>query len=126
MKSLIPNVILLVTLLLTACTDEDVIKHDYSFTGEGQYWEAEYLYEETEMRGEKNNGTTHSHESKDIFILRYKGSSEEIQSIKRVDYSYETSAGGGGGSREFDEPLTILHLEQVVLQQKLMQRKSYM
>ncbi|MCL7745625.1 hypothetical protein [Halalkalibacter alkaliphilus] len=104
MKSLVPISLLLLTLLLSACSNEEVIKHDYLFTGEGQYWEAEYIYEGTEIWGEENNRTTYSHEKKDTFVLTFKGSLDEMQSIKNLDYSYQTSAGGSSVSREFDQP----------------------
>lgn len=47
---------------------------------------------------------TYSNENRDEFILKFKGSLKELSSVKNLEYSYETSAGGGGGTREFDDP----------------------
>ncbi|OLO38805.1 hypothetical protein BTR23_11120 [Alkalihalophilus pseudofirmus] len=103
MKSLFPTAIIFITLLLSACSNEEVTKNHYSFTGEGQYWEAEYIYEGIEI-WEEEDSTTYSHENSDTFVLTFKGSLYEMQSITNVYFSYETSAGNGGGSREFDQP----------------------
>ncbi|MCK0470661.1 hypothetical protein [Halalkalibacter sp. APA_J-10(15)] len=103
MKRLFTAGFIFLMLLLSACSNEEVMKNKYSFTGEGQYWNAEYIYEGTELWKEEDNRTSYSHESNDTFVLTFKGSLEEMQSIKRVDYSYETTTGGGGGSHEFDE-----------------------
>ncbi|WP_100372245.1 hypothetical protein [Bacillus sp. FJAT-45037] len=104
MKSSILTAIIFLMLLLSACSNEEVIKNNYSFTGEGQYWEAEYIYEGTEIWEEEDNRTHYSHENEETFVLTFKGSLEETQSIKRVGYSYDTTTGEGSGSREFDEP----------------------
>ena len=40
--------------------------------------------------------------------MTYKGTLKELSSLESLEYSYETSAGGGSGSTEFDEPPTSL------------------
>jgi hypothetical protein len=92
-------------MFLTACSKE-VNKYDYRFVGESEQWEAEYVFKGTEVWGEKDGRRTYSNENNDEFILEYKGPLEELSSLKNIEYSYETSAGSGGGTREFDAPPT--------------------
>jgi hypothetical protein len=91
-------------IILTACSNEEIINYEYKYVGEGKYWEAEYLLKGTELWGEEDGRGTYSNENSDEFVLKYKGSLKELSSVKHLEYSYETSAGGGGGTREFDDP----------------------
>lgn len=92
-------------IILSACSGEK--KHyDLSFKGQGEYWEAEYFFSGTEIWKEIDGKTTYSNKNRDELVLTYKGDLKELSSIKFLEYSYETSAGGGGGTREFTEPPT--------------------
>lgn len=94
---------LLFTLMfLTACTE--TINKDYKFTGESENWEAEYIYRATEKWGEDNGTATYSNSASNNLVLRYKGSLKELASMKKLEYSYETTAGGGSKVETFDEP----------------------
>ena len=97
--------ILFAMVALTACSGEEN-HYDYTFNGEGEYWEAEYSFRGTENWGEKDGRTIYSNENNDEFILTYKGTLKEFSLLKSLEYSYETSIGGGSGTREFDEPPT--------------------
>ena len=92
-------------LVLTACSDEK-IHYDYTFEGEGEYWEADYSFWGTEIWGEKDGTMTYSNNNSEEFLLTYKGSLKELSSVKTLEYVYETSAGGGEGTLTFDEPPT--------------------
>ncbi|WP_368505160.1 hypothetical protein AB3N04_05815 [Alkalihalophilus sp. As8PL] len=106
MKDLIFVSIIMITVLLTACSNESVVNDKFTFIGEGEYWEAEYVFESEETQKEKDGRTTFSTINSDAFTLSYKGNVEDIQTIEKVEYNYKTSAGEGSGSREFDEPPT--------------------
>jgi hypothetical protein len=92
-------------MVLTACSREEN-HYVYTFSGEGEYWEAEYSMNGTEIWGEKQGRTTYSNENSDKFVITYKGSLNELSSVKYLEYTYETSTGGGSSTREFDEPPT--------------------
>lgn len=93
--------------VLTACSGDEKQHYGYTFNGEGNYWEAEYSVSGTEIWGKENGSTTFSNEDSDEFVLTYKGTLQELSSLKSLEYSYETSTGSGGsGTREFDEPPT--------------------
>ena len=97
--------LLFMVLVLTACSDEK-IHYDYTFEGEGEYWEADYSFWGTEIWGEKDGTMTYSNNNSEEFLLTYKGSLKELSSVKTLEYAYETSAGGGEGTLTFDEPPT--------------------
>lgn len=97
--------LLFMVLVLTSCSDEK-IHYDYTFEGEGEYWEADYSFWGTEIWGEKDGTMTYSNNNSKEFLLTYKGSLKELSSVKTLEYAYETSAGGGEGTLTFDEPLT--------------------
>ncbi|WP_281203245.1 hypothetical protein [Cytobacillus kochii] len=90
-------------IILTACSNDEINTYKYKYVGEGTYWEAEYSFKGTEKWGEEDGRGTYSNENRDEFILKFKGSLKELSSVKNLEYSYETSAGGGGGTREFDD-----------------------
>lgn len=92
-------------IVLTACSGEENL-YDYTYKGEGEYWEAEYSFRGTEIWEEKDGKTNYSNENSDEFVLTYKGSLRDLSSLESLEYSYETSAGGAGGTREFHEPTT--------------------
>ncbi|MRX74298.1 hypothetical protein GJU40_19450 [Bacillus lacus] len=92
-------------MVLTACSSEEN-HYNYKFNGEGEYWRAKYSFSGIEKWGDKGGKITYSNENGEEFVLTYKGSFKEISSIKTLNYSYETSAGGGGSTREFDKPPT--------------------
>ncbi|MGD6845737.1 membrane lipoprotein lipid attachment site-containing protein [Bacillus infantis] len=102
-------------MFLAACSKE-VNTFDYRFAGESEHWEAEYVFKGTEEWGEKNGRRTYSNENSDEFFLEYKGPLEELSSLKNLEYSYETSAGSGGGTREFDAPRQKRFLKAAYLQ----------
>ena len=100
MKRLIP--FLFAIMIVTACSE--ITHYDYTFRGESEHWEAEYAYEGTEKWGEKDGQRTYSNEDSYKFILKYKGPLEELSSLQKIQYSYETNSGRGSGTEEFTEP----------------------
>ena len=94
--------LLFTIMLLTACSE--TTNNDYKFSGESEHWEAEYSYKGTEKWGEKDGQRTYSNEDSYEFILKYKGSLEELSSLQKLEYSYETNGGSGNSTEEFTEP----------------------
>ena len=80
-------------MLLTACSE--TTNNDYKFSGESEQWEAEYSYKGTEKWGEKDGTKTYSNEDGYEFVLKYKGSLEELSSLQKLEYSYETNSSSG-------------------------------
>ncbi|MED4123790.1 hypothetical protein P4641_07325 [Halalkalibacterium halodurans] len=103
MKKIVVLMVVMMVLLI-GCSNEEVTNYEYTFTGEGTYWQAEYVYEGTETREKEDGRTTYANEDSDEMRLTYKGSLDEIESIEKLEFSYVTSVGSGGGVREFDAP----------------------
>ncbi|MEK4487884.1 hypothetical protein MHH81_20465 [Psychrobacillus sp. FSL H8-0484] len=94
--------LLFTIMLLTACSE--TTNNDYKFSGESEKWEAEYFYKGTEKWGEKDGTKTYSNQDNYEFVLKYKGSLEELSSIQKLEYSYETNHSGGKKTEQFTEP----------------------
>ncbi|MFJ8064601.1 hypothetical protein ACIQYS_08215 [Psychrobacillus sp. NPDC096426] len=97
---------LLIVMLLTACSE--TMNNDYKFTGESEHWEAEYSYKGTEKWGEDNGKKTYSSEDSYEFALKYKGTLEELSSMQKLEYSYDTNSSSGKRTEEFTEPPTTV------------------
>lgn len=94
--------VIFIVLLLTACTK--TINNDFTFVGESEHWEAEYSYTGTEVWREDDGRTMYSNEDSYEFTLKYKGSLEELSSMKTLEYSFKTNGKGGSRSQEYTEP----------------------
>lgn len=82
----------------------EITNNDYKFIGESEHWEAVYSYKGTETWGEDDGTKTYSNEDSHKFVLKYKGSLEELSSIQKLEYSYKTISSSGKSTEEFTEP----------------------
>ncbi|GKV70429.1 hypothetical protein NCCP2716_29270 [Sporosarcina sp. NCCP-2716] len=101
MKKII--ILLFTIMLLTACSE--AAPNNHIFTGESEHWEAEYTYNGIENWGEKDEQKTDSNAYHFRFVLKYKGSLEELSSLQKIEYSYETNGDYGSDTEEFAQPL---------------------
>lgn len=86
-------------------TKSETTEHNYQFIGESEHWEAVYSYEASEIWGENDNKqTTHSSKENYVFTLKYKGSLEELSSMKNLEYTYETTSSSGTKTEQYNEP----------------------
>lgn len=79
--------------LLTAC-NTTTYKHNYTFTGEGEVWSAEYVQKATEKfiekKGERPDYETWHNSTVE---LKYKGEQMDLDKIKSFKYSFERTSG---------------------------------
>lgn len=94
--------VLFTIMVLTACAE--TTNNDYKFKGESEHWEAEYAYKGTEVWGEDDGKRTYSNEDSYEFVLKYKGSLEELSSLQKVEYAYKARSRYGSGTEEYTEP----------------------
>ncbi|KAB2336036.1 hypothetical protein F7731_10990 [Cytobacillus depressus] len=78
--------------------EEDVVIHDYLFTGESEHWQATYEFFGKGIFSKTENGNLdYESESESLFYLEYKGDLTEIEG-KPITYRFETNTGAGDGS----------------------------
>ncbi|MDQ0353040.1 hypothetical protein J2R98_002901 [Alkalibacillus filiformis] len=104
MKKLLISSVFIVIVALAGCSNEEVINYEYTFLGEGESWEAEYVYERTEIWDEEEGVKTYTNEDDFEFKLTYKGTEKDFQSIEKLEFSYDAGAKAGRRSTEFNEP----------------------
>jgi len=84
------------------CSDKEVIKHNYTYIGESELWTAEYKVNGTGTFAEKNGKTEHKSNSDSTLTVIYKKDLSELSSVQNLEVSYESSAGGGKLSIDFN------------------------
>lgn len=89
-------------MVLAACSE--VIHNEYKFTGESEHWKAEYAYNGKEVWKDVDGTKTYSNEDSHEFVLTYKGTLEELSSLKKLQFSFETNSSSGRSVEEFSEP----------------------
>lgn len=80
-------------IVLTAC-NTTTYKHNYTYTGEGEMWSAEYIQEATEKfidkKGERPEYETWHNSTLE---LKYKGDQADLDEIKSFRYSFKGNSG---------------------------------
>ncbi|MFD2925295.1 hypothetical protein [Halobacillus naozhouensis] len=99
--------LLTLLLLLVSCSKSESNHYKYIFLGESEHWKARYTVEGKEVWEE--GGTTYSHNESYEFLIEYKGTLDKLATFDELEYSFETTAGGGGGTRTLDNLLQDLH-----------------
>lgn len=94
-------------MVLTGCmevTKDEVTNNNYKFIGESEHWKAEYSYKGTEIFKNSDGTKTYSNEDSYDLVIKYKGSLEELSSMKKLEYSYKSSNSSGTSTKEFTIP----------------------
>lgn len=95
---------MIILLIITGCSNKQVIKHNYTYKGENELWTAEYKVNGTGTFTEKNGKTEYESNSNKTLIVNYRKDLSELSSVKHLEISYESSAGGGESNLDFDNP----------------------
>ncbi|MFS1518712.1 hypothetical protein V1503_19940 [Bacillus sp. SCS-151] len=98
--------LLMMLVVLTSCSKEEIITYEYTFSGEGEYWKGTFITAGTQIWGNEKGQLTYDHEGNEEFMLEYMGEPNEILQIESLEYSYTTSSGGHNSRRTFTEPPT--------------------
>ena len=90
----------IIIVLLAAC-NTTTYNHNYTFTGEGKVWLAEYVQKATEKfidkKGERPDYET---SQQSTFELKYKGEQTDLDKINSFKYSFKGTSGGGSKTLE--------------------------
>lgn len=95
--------IIMTILVMTGCSNKEVIKHDYTYRGENESWTAEYKVNGIVTFTKENNVTKCNTEANKVFTVTYKNDISELSSVKNVEISYKSSASGGKITYDSDE-----------------------
>ncbi|MBB6453375.1 hypothetical protein HNQ94_001823 [Salirhabdus euzebyi] len=91
---------------LESKTNEDIIKHNYTFVGESENWTAEYRVKGKDVFYKEDGTVKVDSEAQKSFVLKFKGTIEELSTLKTLKYSYDAPGGGGSTVTTFDRPPT--------------------
>jgi hypothetical protein len=90
-------------LIVTGCSNKEVIKHNYTYKGENELWTAEYKVNGIGKFTKKDGITDYKSNSDEVLTITYKKELSEIASVKHLEISYESSAGGGTLTNNYDK-----------------------
>lgn len=85
-------VVILVTIMLftiVGCSNRKIIRYDYTYRGENEFWSAEYKINGTSTFTEKDNKTSYEENGSRILTVTYKGDISELSSVKHLEISYK-------------------------------------
>lgn len=89
-------------LIVTGCSNKEVIKHNYTYKGENELWIAEYKVNGRGTFTEKDGKSHYESDSVKKLTITYKKDLSELSSVKHLEISYDSSAGGGKLTSDFD------------------------
>ena len=93
----------MVILIITGCSNKEVIKHNYTYKGENEFWTAEYKVNGTGTFTEKDNKISYESKCSKVLTVIYKKDLTELSSVKHLEISYKSSAGGGKITEDYDD-----------------------
>ncbi len=96
--------VVLVTFFLSACSEKS--HENYIFIGESAHWKAEFVYDVSEIWGEKNGKKNYSNENQYTLTFTYKGAESELATLKNISYGFDTATGSSSNTEQFKEPNT--------------------
>jgi len=102
-KKVVAIIVIVILMLITACSNKEVIKHNYTYRGENEFWLAEYKVNGTGIFTEKNDKTEYESNSEKILTVSYKKDLSELSAVRHLQIFYESSASGGETNTYFDD-----------------------
>lgn len=93
--------ILALTAVIAGCAKNDVTKYEYNFTGENASWAAFYKISGTETFYKENGTSKYKNSSDGTLTVKYKKNPSDLDSVKKMDISYESRTASGGDSGDF-------------------------
>lgn len=102
MRKTISVLIIIIILIITGCSNREVIKHNYTYKGENEFWIAEYNVNATGTFTEKDNKTSYESKSRKVLTVTYKRDLSELSSVTHLEISYKSSVQGGNITEDYD------------------------
>lgn len=105
LRKIINILMIFILLMITGCTNKNVVKHEYTFKGESKSWIAEYKISGEEIFGEKNKRVDYTSRCDKLLTVTYKNDLSELDSIKHIEISYKSSSSEGKISEDYDDDI---------------------
>jgi hypothetical protein len=103
LRKTVSILIAIVLLILTGCSNREVINHNYTYKGENEFWTVEYKVTGTGIFTGKGNKTEYEANSNQTLTVSYRKNLLDLSSVKHLEISYKSSSGGGKLIEDFDE-----------------------
>ncbi|TFJ92953.1 hypothetical protein [Lentibacillus salicampi] len=87
----------------TESKNADVTEHDYTFSGESEHWTADFEMEGKEVFHEEKEVLQYDSEAQSTFTLTYKGSLDELSSVEKIHFKYQTPGSSMEQTMNFDD-----------------------
>lgn len=94
---------MIILFTVTGCSNKEMVKHDYTYKGENEFWTAEYKVKGESGFVKKGDNKLHKSDSRSILTVTYKKDLSELSSIKHFKISYKSSTGETGRSYQSDK-----------------------
>lgn len=95
MRKALSIIIIVILLGFTGCSNRDTTKYIYSYTGENEFWTAEYKVNGTSTSIDDKDKTKYDNYSEKVFTITYNKDISELSSIKHLEISYESNFANG-------------------------------
>jgi len=92
----------LMLVLLIGCAYKEVENYNYLYKGENSSWTAEYSVNGTGTWTKIEGRLHYDNDVKKVFTLTYKGDLSELSKVKHLEIAYETTAGSGKLTEDYD------------------------
>lgn len=109
MKKIVSSLILMTILVISGCSNREIIEHHYTYQGENDLWNAEYKVDSA-VTVSKHRGKISSASNRDsVMTISYKKELSDLKKIKDMIISYEYAGGSRAQSYHYDEGASPSH-----------------
>lgn len=102
LRKIISFLMIIIMLMITGCSNREVINHNYTYKGENEFWDAEYNVNAIGTFTEKDNKTSYESESSKVLTVTYKRDLSELSSVEHLEISYKSSVQAGSITEDYD------------------------
>lgn len=110
MKKILIRILSLMMILVVGCSKKEVnenYENNYTFQGENDRWEAEFIYKETVTLNDKDDNTDVTTKDNELLTVTYKGELTDLSNVKHLEIAYESDIDSGRLVKDYDEGESI-------------------
>lgn len=108
MKKIVSIIVITVaTLIFAGCSNNEIVKHDYTYKGENELWTAEYKAIGESGFINKDDRKIYTSKSDAVVTVTYKKDIYELSSVKKLKITCKSSTGEVSQTEELGEDETL-------------------